>query len=111
MSSSIPPGAQDPHKPHPGSINIRYAWNGSTETLKAADFPDSFTFRCSDARGNPSEREQAAWCIPVVEIETVSVDKAGKPVAPKDAASITSSVYGPGHTFLEHVTSGPAAGK
>ncbi|HDR9202011.1 hypothetical protein [Burkholderia vietnamiensis] len=109
MSKPFPPDAQDPHAPHPGSISVKYAWNGSTETWKAAELPESFVFRCSDADGHSVARDQAAWCIPVVEIETVSVDQAGRPVEPKVAYSITSSVYGPRHTFLERVTSGPSS--
>ncbi|WP_141712842.1 hypothetical protein [Burkholderia ubonensis] len=111
MSKPFPPGAQDPHAPHPGSISVKYAWNGSTETWKAAELPESFVFRCSDANGHSVARDQAAWCIPVVEIETISVDQAGRPVEPTVAHSITSSVYGPGHTFLEQVTSGPSSTK
>ncbi|WP_206514316.1 hypothetical protein [Burkholderia cenocepacia] len=106
LSKPFPRGAQDPRAPHPGSISVKYAWNGSTQTWKAAELPESFVFRCSDADGHAVARDQAAWCIPVVEIETVSVDQAGRPVEPKVAYSMTSSVYGPGHTFVERVTSG-----
>lgn len=110
-SKPFPPGAQDPHAPHPGSISVKYAWNGSTEIWKAAEFPESFVFRCSDANGHSVARDHAAWCIPVVEIETVSVDQAGWPAEPTVAHSISSSLYGPGHTFLEQVTSGPSSTK
>ncbi|MBN3784400.1 hypothetical protein G3O06_43870 [Burkholderia sp. Ac-20345] len=96
------PGAQAPDAPHPGTIALHHAWNGSTESLRAQDFPESFTFRCVDAHGEPAERARAAWCVPVVEIESVSVDGAGRPVAPADAVRIESSTYGPGHRFLDH---------
>ncbi|MBN3736762.1 hypothetical protein, partial [Burkholderia sp. Tr-20390] len=36
---ALPPGAQAPDAPHPGTIALRHAWNGSTQTLRARDFP------------------------------------------------------------------------
>ncbi|VWD49423.1 hypothetical protein BLA17378_08605 [Burkholderia aenigmatica] len=99
---ALPPGAQAPDAPHPGTIALHHAWNGSTQTLRAQDFPASFVFRCADARGEPAERARAAWCVPVVEIESVSVDGAGHLVAPADAVQIESTTYGPGHRFLDH---------
>jgi len=105
MSKSFPPGTQAPNAPHPGTVVMKYAWNNSKEVIPASKFPDSFIFRCSDANGNPAERGVAAWCIPVVEIETVSTDANGHPIAPKDAALIEASVYGPDHKFIEHVVS------
>jgi hypothetical protein len=107
MTAQFPPGAQDPHLPHPGAISARFDWNGSTEQWNASDFPESFVFRCFDEKGRLTARASAAWCIPVVEIETVSVDENGKPVAPTDADSISNTVYGPGHTFIEHTSSPP----
>lgn len=74
---ALPPGAQAPCAPHPGTIAVHHAWNGSTQTLRAQDVPASVVFRCADGRGEPSERARAAWCVPVVEIESVSVDAAG----------------------------------
>ncbi|WP_143750863.1 hypothetical protein [Burkholderia sp. HI2714] len=97
-----PPGAQAPDAPHPGTIALHHAWNGSTQTLRAQDFPASFTLRCVDTRGEPAERARAAWCVPVVEIESVSVDAVGRPVAPADAVRIESTAYGPGHRVLDH---------
>lgn len=99
---NVPAGAQAPDAPHPGTIALHHAWNGSTQTLRAQDFPASFVFRCADARGEPAERARAAWCVPVVEIESVSVDAAGHPAAPADAVRIDSTAYGPGHRFLDH---------
>ncbi|WP_325089092.1 hypothetical protein [Burkholderia contaminans] len=99
---ALPPGAQAPDAPHPGAIALHHAWNGSTQTLRAQDFPASFTFRCVDTRGEPAEHARAAWCVPVVEIESISVDAAGRPVAPADAVRIESTAYGPGHRFLDH---------
>lgn len=111
MSKPFPPGAQAPSAPHPGTIVVKYVWNHSKEVMGASELPESFIFRCSDGNGNPAERDAAAWCIPVVEIETVSTDANGHPIAPKDATSITTSVYGPDHTFIEHVVSGPPPAK
>lgn len=100
----LPPGAQAPGAPHPGTIVVRYAWNGSTQTRRAQDFSEGFAFRCADAHGEPAERAHAAWCVPVVEIESLSVDANGRAVAPADAARIESTAYGPGHRFLDHTT-------
>ncbi|WP_186064567.1 hypothetical protein [Burkholderia gladioli] len=105
-SRPFPPGAQAPNLPHPGTIVMKYAWNHSEEVLPASESPESFIFRCADADGNPVKRDSAAWCTPVVEIDTNSTDAGGHPVAPRDAASITTSAYGPGHTFIEHLVSG-----
>ncbi|MGS0892657.1 hypothetical protein ACVBGC_08930 [Burkholderia stagnalis] len=98
--------SDSPDAPHPGTIVIHHAWNGSTETRCARDFPAGFAFRCVDSHGEPAERARASRCVPVVEIETVSVDADGRPAAPADAAVIESSAYGPGHRFLDHTTLG-----
>jgi hypothetical protein len=107
MRQQFPPCAQDPKLPHPGTIAAKYYWNDSTETWTVSDLPESFIFRCFDKNGERAQRADAAWCIPVVEVETVSVDENGKPVAPKDADSVSISEYGPGHTFIEHTQSVP----
>lgn len=107
-SQPSPKNAFDPHAPHPGTIVMNYAWDRSKVVLSTADLPDAFIFRCADARGQAIAREEAAWCIPVVEVETISRDKAGSPVAPNVADTITSLVYGPGHILLESVESGPS---
>lgn len=101
------PGAQAATVPHPGTILAKFTWNNSTEYWNASKFPDRFIFRCFDKDGIRTSRDKAAWCIPIVEVVTVSVDDDGKPVAPKDATLISNSVYGPEHTFLEHNTSAP----
>ncbi|WP_233885145.1 hypothetical protein [Paraburkholderia flagellata] len=101
------PGAQPATVPHPGTIAAKYTWNNSTEYWKASEFPDSFKFMCFDKNGIRTSRNKAAWCIPIVEVVTISVDVNGNPVAPKDAASIENTVYGPDHTFLEHTMSTP----
>lgn len=106
-SQRMPNNARDAHAPHPGTIVVTYAWDRSRVVLNAADLPDAFTFRCADSRGQAIAREEAEWCIPVVEIETISRDNAGRLVAPQTAAAITSLVYGPGHVLLESVESGP----
>lgn len=102
-----PTGSQDPGLPHPGTIEAKYTWNNSIEYWKSAELPDSFIFRCFDKNGKSAPRDQAAWCIPVVEIVTISVDKSGKPVPPKGAASVEIAIYGPNHRFLEHVSKAP----
>ncbi|WP_144021240.1 hypothetical protein [Caballeronia sordidicola] len=107
MTERVPTGAQDPQRPHPGTITAKYDWDGSTEFWKASDLPDSFTFRCFNENGKRTSRANAAWCIPVVEVETVSSDEQGNPVAPNEADSVSNSIYGPGHTFLEHTSSPP----
>jgi hypothetical protein len=107
MSKPWPPGAQDPKAPHPGTITVKFAWDGSTVVKDASKMSDAFIFRCGDANGNQVPRAEAIWCIPVVEIETVSADEAGKPVPPRGAYTVSSSVYGPNHLFLEHVASAP----
>lgn len=100
----LPPGAQAPGAPHPGSIVVRYVWNGSAQTRRAQDFLDRFAFRRVDAHGEPAEHARAAWCVPVVEIDVLSVDASGRLAAPADAAQIESTRYGPGHRFLDHTT-------
>jgi hypothetical protein len=107
MAKQFPKGAQEPSAPHPGSIAFKYAWNQSTENKDASKYPEDFIFRCADANGKRTDRAHAAWCIPLVEVETVSVDENGKPVVPKDADSVSISEYGPGHTFIEHTQSVP----
>ncbi|WP_186162374.1 hypothetical protein [Burkholderia gladioli] len=110
-SKPFPPGAQAPKLPHPGTIAVKYAWNHSEALMPAGELPESFIFHCADANGNPAKRDSAAWCIPVVEIDTVSTNAHGHPIAPNDATSITTSTYGPGHTFIEHLVSGASPAK
>src|SRR5471032_2437603 len=98
MAKQFPHGAQEPSAPHPGSIAFKYSWNQSTEIKDASKYPEDFIFRCADANGERTDRARAAWCIPLVEVETVSVDENGKPVAPKEADSVSISKYVPGHT-------------
>lgn len=107
MAKQFPRGAHEPSAPHPGSIAFKYAWNQSTEIKDASKYPEDFVFRCADANGKRTARAHAAWCIPLVEVETVSVDENGKPVAPKEADSVSISEYGPEHTFIQHTQSVP----
>jgi hypothetical protein len=107
MTQPNPSDGQAPDKPHPGTVVMRFRWNNSVEIRSASDFSDDFIFFCFDSSGKPVRRSQAAYCVPVVEIDTVSVDKNGKGVAPKDAWLIESTTYGPGHVFLEHTSSAP----
>ncbi len=107
MANPFPKGAQEPSAPHPGSIAFKYAWNQSTKIKDASQYPEDFIFRCADLNGKPTDRAHAAWCVPLVEVKTVSVDENGNPVAPKDADSVSISEYGPGHTFIEHTQSVP----
>lgn len=89
MSKPVPDGAQAPDQPYPGTIAHRLRWNDSTESPKAADFFDS--------AGNRVDRGRATYCVPVVEIDTVSFDENGKGVAPKDADATESAIDGPSH--------------
>ena len=73
MAKQFPQGAQEPSAPHPGSIAFKYAWNKSTKIKDASKYPEDFIFRCADAEGEPTDRAHAVWCIPLVEVETVSV--------------------------------------
>jgi hypothetical protein len=107
MAKQFPRGAQEPSAPHPGSIAFKYSWNQSTEIKDASKYPEDFIFRCADANGERTDRAHAAWCIPLVEVETVSVDENGRPVALKEADSVSISEYGPEHTFIEHTQSVP----
>lgn len=107
MAKQFPHGAQEPSAPHPGSIAFKYVWNQSTEIKDASKYPEDFIFRCVDANGKRADRAHAAWCVPLVEVETVSVDENGNPVAPREADSVSISEYGPGHTFIQHTQSVP----
>lgn len=107
MVESFPPGSQSPGLPHPGKIVARFLWNDSTEIWYANEFSEGFIFFCFDAQGNPVNRAGASYCIPAVEVETISIDENGVAVAPKDADFIENSVYGPGHRLLEHTSSAP----
>ncbi|MDR5834053.1 hypothetical protein [Caballeronia sp. LZ034LL] len=107
MKRSDFPGAQDASQPHPGTITMKYEWNGTSKELRASDYQDSFIFYCFDNEGKRAERNAAAWCVPIVEIETVSADKDGKPAEPRVAEYIEITQYGPGHKFLKHTTAQP----
>jgi hypothetical protein len=107
MKRSDFPGAQDASEPHPGTITMKYEWNKTSKEVRAADYPDSFVFFCFDSDGERAKKSEAAWCVPVVEIETVSADKNGKPAEPRVAEYIEITEYGPGHKFLEHTTAQP----
>ncbi|MDR5757248.1 hypothetical protein [Caballeronia sp. LZ035] len=107
MKRSNFPGAQDASLPHPGTITMKYEWNGTSKELRAADYQDSFIFYCFDSEGKRADRCVAAWCVPIVEIETVSADNDGKPAEPRVAEYIEITQYGPGHKFLKHTTAQP----
>jgi hypothetical protein len=108
MAQQFPPGAQDPKLPHPGIVTFVYLWNNSREVDSADKVPDRIKFFCVDERDNEVAREKAIWCIPVVEIETFSVDEHGKAVVPKDADFIHIRAYGPNHTFLKSTVTPPS---
>ncbi|MDR5825535.1 MULTISPECIES: hypothetical protein [unclassified Caballeronia] len=110
MNQTNHPGAQDPSQPHPGTITWKYTWNGSTEVTPASKFPEFFVLYCYDDKGNRVDTNKAAYCVPVTEIVTISMDKQGKPAPPNKSEYIEISVYGPGHTFLKHITGGPRSG-
>ncbi|MBN3728668.1 hypothetical protein [Burkholderia sp. Ac-20379] len=98
---------QDPSLPHPGRITLRYLWNQSERIENAADWPEGITFFCLNEKHERVERDQATWCIPLVEFETFSVDEHGKPVPPREASFIERFEYGPDHTFIRVVSTPP----
>ena len=108
MTQEFPPGAQDPDAPHPGTITFVYLWNNSREVESAGKVPDRIKFFCVDKQNNEVERTKATWCIPVVEIETFSVNEHGKPTVPKDADYIHIRAYGPNHIFLKSTVTPPS---
>lgn len=98
---------QDPSRPHPGRITLRYLWNQSERIDNAADWPESITFFCLNENHERVARDQATWCIPLVEFETFSVDENGNPVPPRDASFIERFEYGPDHTLIRSVSTPP----
>jgi hypothetical protein len=108
MTQDFPQGAQAPNVPHPGTVTFVYLWNNSREVEPAAKVPDRIKFFCVDTQDNEVERRKAVYCVPVVEIETFSVDEHGKPVVPKDADYIHIRAYGPNHTFLKSTVTPPS---
>jgi hypothetical protein len=103
-------GMRDPKTPHPGTITFLYLWNGTKENKQASDWPERMAWYCTDsdkrevARSDP----RATRCIPIVEVETFSVDENGKPVAPSEADFISIKEYGPNHTFVRSTSSPPS---
>lgn len=93
--------------PHPGTITLRYLWNHSERVDQASDWPESITFFCVNDKREEVSRNQAKWCIPLVEFETFSVDEKGNPVPPREASFIERFEYGPGHTFVRSVSTPP----
>ncbi|WP_414450382.1 hypothetical protein AB4851_32935 [Burkholderia sp. 22PA0099] len=98
---------QDPRTPHPGTITLRYLWNHSERVERASDWPESIIFFCVNDKHEEVPRNQAKWCIPLVEFETLSVDEKGNSVPPREASFIERFEYGPDHTFLRSVSTPP----
>lgn len=107
MPQNIPPYAQDPRLPHPGTVKLLYLWNGSEKTRLASEWSESMVFHCVNAEGGGTSREDAAWCVPIVEYETFSVDDKGNPVEPRLADFIRIDAYGPNHTLIESTVTPP----
>jgi hypothetical protein len=103
-------GMRDPKTPHPGAITFVYLWNGTRETKQASDWPERMAWYCTDSDKREVARSdsRATRCIPIVEIETLSVDENGKPVAPSEADFISIKEYGPNHTFVRSTSSPPS---
>ena len=94
--------------PHPGKVVFRSAWDHGEKTMSANEIPDTNKFVYYAADGSEtSDTEHAAKRIPILEVDMVSVDKDGKLVDPKKAASITVTEYGPDHHELRHTTGHP----
>jgi hypothetical protein len=108
MTQDFPPDAQALDTPHPGKVTFVYLWNNAREVESAAKVPDRIKFFCVDKQANEVEPSKAVYCIPVVEIETFSVDEHGKPIVPKDADYIHIRAYGPNHTFLKSTVTPPS---
>ena len=98
--AGLPPGAQAPDAPHPGTIALRDAWNGSTQPCARGISRERHLPLCRHARRAGGTRPRGL-CVPVVEIESVPVDAAGRrsrrptPSGPKAPRT-------PGHRFLDH---------
>jgi len=103
-------GAMSPLVPHPGTVAVRQAWNGAVAQHKVSDPNAGIHFQCYDRTGRYEAREDAYWCVPIVEHEVVSVDKFGTPVAPEVADTVSYLLYGPGHVLLRHLPSRPGPG-
>lgn len=103
----LPPYAQRPDVSHPGTVKFIDLWNRTEKIESADDIPDGIKFFCMDEKRIKVERGQAAWCIPVVEYETYSVDANGKPVAPEIADFVRITSYGPRHTYIGSTVTPP----
>jgi hypothetical protein len=95
--------------PHPGKIIFRSAWDHSEKTVSASEVPDTNKFVYYDANGvETSDTAHATKRVPILEVDMVSVDKDGKLVDPKKAATITVTEYGPDHKELRHTAGHPS---
>lgn len=80
-------------------------WNGKNEVVEAATVPDDVKFIYYDAEGEQtSDTSTASDRVPIVEVEITSLDKTGKPVAPKHAVLFFMNEYGPRRRELRHTT-------
>lgn len=99
----MPRYAQDPQAPHPGTVTFVERWNHTEKTVSADTLPDDIKFFCVNADQFIVRRERAAWCIPVIEYDTVSLDEDGKPAEPGVAHRVQRSSYGPNQISLQSV--------
>lgn len=98
---------QDAKAPHPGTLTFRYLWNNSVETGSSASWSDGNIFYCWNEKDEVVPRDEARWCVPLVEFETLSVDANGKPVPPNKADFISIKKYGPNHTYVGSMSTPP----
>ena len=94
-----------PFAPHPGKIVHRYAWNGKENIVDAEGVPDDVKFIYYDSTGHQTNnKSSAAYRVPVIQTDIVSLDMSGKPVDPQHAVTFFMTDYGPGHRELRHTT-------
>lgn len=88
---------------HPGTIAFVEDRDQSERLVPASAVPDDVRFVYEDTGGHEtSDRAGAVKRIPVVRIETVSLNRDGKPVPPGKAVSISITYYGPDGRALKH---------
>ncbi len=88
---------------HPGQITTFYAWNKTSKTEAASDFPDSLKWKYYAQDGSETANMGSAkYRVPVVEVRIVSVNGKGVPVDPQHASRLSIDSYGPNHRFLSH---------
>jgi hypothetical protein len=105
MQNTQVPGGLNPFTPHPGKIIHHYKWNGKDEVVDATSVPDEVKFIYYDKSGNEAtDTSVAAYRVPIVEVDIVSLNKEGKLIEPSHAVHFFMTDYGPGHRELRHTT-------